>query len=69
MLLFGIGSHCLLKKSLKIFALSLKLVTSFLLTIIGGIAGIFLPLSMVLIVDQFAFDEVVGSLSLLSRHL
>ena len=35
-LLFGIGWHCLLKKSLKILALSLKLVTSLLLTSIGG---------------------------------
>ena len=46
----------------------LKLVTSLLLINIGGITGTFLPLTNVLIVDQYVFDEVVGSLSLLARH-
>ena len=36
--------HCLLKKSLKIFALALKSVTNLLLTKRGGIPGTLLPL-------------------------
>ena len=46
-LLFGLGWHYLLKKSLKILALSLKLVTSLLLTSIGGITETFLLLARV----------------------
>ena len=49
-------------------ALSLKLVSSLLLTSIGGITGTFLPLKRVLIIDQHAFAEVLGSLSLLASH-
>ena len=67
-LLFGIGWHCLLKKSLKLLALSLKLVTSLLLFSIGGISGTFLPLIRVLIIDQYAFAEILGSLSLLASR-
>ena len=67
-LLFGIGWHCLLKKSLKILALSLKLVTSLLLTSIGDIIGTFLPLKWVLIIDQYAYAEVLGSLSILTSR-
>ena len=38
------GVHCVLKKSLKIFALALKLVTNLLLTKRGGITDTLLPL-------------------------
>ena len=41
-LLFGRDWHCLLKKSLKILALSLKLSHKFVLTNIGGITSLFL---------------------------
>ena len=40
----------------------------FSLTSIWGITGTFLPLKSVLIVDQYVFDEVLGSLSLLARR-
>ena len=46
-LLFGIVWHCLLKKSLKIFVLSLKFVTGLFLTNMWGITGAFLRLTKV----------------------
>ena len=49
-------------------ALFLKLVTSLLLTSIGGITGSFLPLKRVLIIDPYAFAGVLGSLSLLASR-
>ena len=49
-------------------ALSIKLVTSLLLTRIGGITGTFLSLKRVLIIDQYAFAEVIESLSLLASR-
>ena len=51
MLLFGIGWHCLPKKLLKIFALSLKLVTSFLWASTGVVTETFLPLTRILIIE------------------
>ena len=57
-----------MKKSLEILALSFKLVTSFLLTSIGGMTATFLPLTRVLIIDQYVFEEILGSLSLLARR-
>ena len=57
-----------MKKSLKILALSLKLVTILLLTSIGGITGTFLSLERPLIIDHYAFAEVLGSLSLLASR-
>ena len=43
-------------------------VTSLLLTSIAGITGTFLSLSKALIIDQYVFDEVLGSLSLLAKR-
>ena len=43
------------------FAFSLKLISSLLLVSITGITGMFLLLTRVVIIDQYAFDAVVGS--------
>ena len=53
MILFDIGWHCWLKRSLKILASSKKLVTDFPLTYNEGIKMIFfVPLTKVLSIDQ-----------------
>ena len=55
-------------ENICLFLFVLKLVVSLVLTSVGGITRTFLLLPRVLIIDQYDFDEVVGSLSLLAIH-
>ena len=67
-IVFGIGLQCLLEKWLKIFALSWKLLISLLLTSLAVLTRVFIPLRRVMVIGQYAFGDIVGSLSLLARR-
>ena len=49
-------------------SLSWKLLISLLLTSLGVLTRVFIPLRRVMVIGQYAFGELVGSLSLLARR-